>query len=349
MLTWCLSCLQIHLHLCVGRAVAAAAAAAAAALPPPWLTFTPACTDDEIKTVIAGELHIFEPATGTKIVAKVGDVLNIANGAALEFNSPDKAKVFVSRRAPHPPAHLLTRPCSTSPSEPGLSRAPNLSSDPGHAVPLTSCTSAPMNYAPSAHPARRGPTWQSNLAASRAGPCIWRRRGAGTAAIDGPTRCHRWSARDSATAPAPPTTILPCPSGCPRGTPVCPETAAAPHRTAPRGPARSASPAPRPAALPVEPGGKSATRRGTQPVGHVAAAVTRASSVLAFLPSRAHPRPHTGGRASRRPDMAPPVQHTSRPRSHSRSRRQDSLHTPSPPHMHSSSPSTTRASHAGRT
>lgn len=52
--------------------------------------------DDEIKIVLEGELHVKEPASGASIVAKVGDVLNISNGAALEFNSTDKARIFVS-------------------------------------------------------------------------------------------------------------------------------------------------------------------------------------------------------------------------------------------------------------
>ena len=49
-----------------------------------------------MKIVLEGELHIKEPSSGTSIVAKVGDVLNISNGAALEFNSTDKARIFVS-------------------------------------------------------------------------------------------------------------------------------------------------------------------------------------------------------------------------------------------------------------
>ncbi|UZJ55636.1 hypothetical protein CBS101457_004956 [Exobasidium rhododendri] len=57
-------------------------------------------TYDEMKIVIEGELHIKEPSTGTSLVAKVGDVLNISNGAALEFNSTDKARIFyVAKRA----------------------------------------------------------------------------------------------------------------------------------------------------------------------------------------------------------------------------------------------------------
>lgn len=40
-------------------------------------------SDDEIKIVLEGELHVSEEASGTSIVAKVGDVLNISNGAGV--------------------------------------------------------------------------------------------------------------------------------------------------------------------------------------------------------------------------------------------------------------------------
>lgn len=46
--------------------------------------------------MLEGELHIKDTKTGEKMIAKQGQVLNIANGAALEFNSPTKARVFVS-------------------------------------------------------------------------------------------------------------------------------------------------------------------------------------------------------------------------------------------------------------
>lgn len=65
--------------------------------------------DDEMKIVLEGELHIKEPSTGKTIVAKVGDVLNISNGAELEFNSPNKAKIFVSALK-----HHQTDACSES-------------------------------------------------------------------------------------------------------------------------------------------------------------------------------------------------------------------------------------------
>lgn len=52
-------------------------------------------TDDELKIVLEGELHVTEPASGTTIVAKAGDLLNISNGASLEFNSPSMARIFV--------------------------------------------------------------------------------------------------------------------------------------------------------------------------------------------------------------------------------------------------------------
>jgi ethanolamine utilization protein EutQ (cupin superfamily) len=49
-----------------------------------------------MKIVLEGELHVTEKASGTSIVAKVGDVLNISSGADLLFNSTEKARVFVS-------------------------------------------------------------------------------------------------------------------------------------------------------------------------------------------------------------------------------------------------------------
>ncbi|PWN89735.1 hypothetical protein FA10DRAFT_268247 [Acaromyces ingoldii] len=51
-------------------------------------------TYDELKIVLEGELHVSEPSSGTTIVAKAGDVLNISNGATLEFNSPSTARIF---------------------------------------------------------------------------------------------------------------------------------------------------------------------------------------------------------------------------------------------------------------
>lgn len=53
-------------------------------------------TYDEAKVVLEGELHIKDTTTGETFVATPGKVLNISNGAALEFTAPTKAKVFVS-------------------------------------------------------------------------------------------------------------------------------------------------------------------------------------------------------------------------------------------------------------
>jgi ethanolamine utilization protein EutQ len=51
-------------------------------------------TYDELKIVLEGELQIKDTLSGEVFVAKTGQVLNISNGAALQFNSPTKARVF---------------------------------------------------------------------------------------------------------------------------------------------------------------------------------------------------------------------------------------------------------------
>ncbi|PWN31531.1 uncharacterized protein FA14DRAFT_162540 [Meira miltonrushii] len=58
-------------------------------------------TYDELKIVLEGELQIKNTATGEEFTAKAGQVLNISDGAALQFNSPTKARIFyVAKRAP---------------------------------------------------------------------------------------------------------------------------------------------------------------------------------------------------------------------------------------------------------
>ncbi|PWN50098.1 hypothetical protein IE53DRAFT_387634 [Violaceomyces palustris] len=49
---------------------------------------------DELKLVLEGELHVKDVGTGETVIAKKGDVLNIAKGAELDFSSPDYAKVY---------------------------------------------------------------------------------------------------------------------------------------------------------------------------------------------------------------------------------------------------------------
>jgi ethanolamine utilization protein EutQ (cupin superfamily) len=56
---------------------------------------------EELKFVVEGEFHLTEVKTGTKVVAKAGDVLYFADGDHIIFDTPKKAiGFFCGQRKP---------------------------------------------------------------------------------------------------------------------------------------------------------------------------------------------------------------------------------------------------------